>query len=64
MVLILIYIVTVIIIIGMTYVTEHICKKEREELINFKKYLKDMDDKKYEMYVLNINKQNKENDSI
>lgn len=64
MVLILIYIVTVIIIIGMTYVTEHICKKEREELINFKKYIKDMDDKKYEMYVLNINKQNKENDSI
>lgn len=64
MVLILIYIVTVIIIIGMTYVTEHIFKKEREELINFKKYLKDMDDKKYEMYVLNINKQNKENDSI
>lgn len=64
MVLILIYIVTVIIIIGMTYVTEHICKKEREELINFKKYIKDMDDKKYEMYVLNINKQNKENNSI
>lgn len=64
MVLILIYIVTVIIIIGFTYVTEHICKKEREELIDFKKYLKDMDDKKYEMYVLNINKQNKENDSI
>lgn len=64
MVLILIYIVTVIIIIGMTYVTEHICKKEREELINFKNYIKDMDDKKYEMYVLNINKQNKKNDSI
>ena len=57
--LIILYIITVIIIIIFTYITEHICKKEREELICFKKYLEDMDDKKYEMYILNLNKHKK-----